>query len=130
MTQAETLPKPFELTAEQQKGVTKIQDDLGKDLKANTTAAVKTACELMENLGIPKQEICHLVCQRAEEWDYSEGHLRSFVPIEYKNQAQREVRLNMLTKVNMMFTSTKLKPLKLIVKRISTLNKLMTTDTT
>lgn len=93
MTQAETMPKPFELSAEQQKEVTKIQDDLGKDLKNNTSAAVKTACELMENLGIPKQEICHLVCQRAEEWDYSEGHLRRFVPIEYKNQAQREVRL-------------------------------------
>jgi hypothetical protein len=93
MTQAETLPKPFVLTAEQQKGVTKIQDDLGKDLKANTTAAVKTACELMHNLGIPKQEICHLICQRAEEWDYSERHLRRFVPIGYKNQEQRDIRL-------------------------------------
>ena len=93
MTEAETIPKPFELTAEQQEKVTKIQDDLGKDLKNNTSAAVKIACELMENLGIPKQEICHLVCQRAEEWDYSEGHLRRFVPVQYKNQAQREVRL-------------------------------------
>jgi nucleotide-binding universal stress UspA family protein len=95
MTQVETVPviKTFVLTSEQQNGVTKIQHELGKDLKANTTAAVKTACELMENLGIPKQEICHLICQRAEEWDYSEDHLRRFVPVEYKNKAQREVRL-------------------------------------
>ena len=54
---------------------------------------VKTACEFMEKLGIPKQEICYLVCQRAEEWEYSEGYLETFVPAEYKNQAQREVRL-------------------------------------
>ena len=58
ITEAETIPKPFELTAEQQKGVIKIQDDMMEDIRHNTRAAVKTACESMKILGIPKQEIC------------------------------------------------------------------------
>ena len=54
---------------------------------------MKTACELMEKLGVPKQEICYLICERAQEWEFSEGYLRRLVPNEYKNQMQRDIRL-------------------------------------
>jgi hypothetical protein len=95
MTQAETVPltKPFELTDEQQKNATRICDQMVVNVQRSTEDKVKQACEDMDRVGIPKQTICYLVCQRAGEMGYSEGHLRRLVPTEYKDQAQREVRL-------------------------------------
>lgn len=83
----------FTLTPEQWEQVTRIQDDMIADVTHSTKAIVKTACELMEKLGVPKEEICYLICERAQEWEFSEGYLRRLVPDEYKNQAQREIRL-------------------------------------
>jgi hypothetical protein len=93
MTQAETVPKPFELTDEQQKNATRICDQMVINVQRSTADKIKQACEDMDRVGIPKQTICYLVCQRAGEMGYSEGHLRRLVPTEYKDQAQREVRL-------------------------------------
>jgi hypothetical protein len=62
MTQAETVPKPFELTDEDQKNATRICDQMVVNVQRSTAEKVNQACEDMDRVGIPEQTICYLVC--------------------------------------------------------------------
>ena len=109
MVATETISKEtiFALTVEQEKTVTriinkfveqtvKIIEPLENSVTGTLREAVVTVCEDLNNAGIPKQSISSLVCQKADKFNKYPDYLRTFIPSEYKNQAQREIRLSQL----------------------------------
>lgn len=109
MTEAETIAKPFELTAEQKNILTGLQHAFISDAQKiiePLSNRVLQFCKDLEEQKFPKQQICFYVCECAEMIGVSDRHLRRLVPTEYKNEEQREVRLTHVHEGGHMSTST------------------------
>ena len=98
MIEAETITQnaTFTLSAEQQTKCQRLFDLYATKFKRATRTLknlVLEICQSMTSFDIPKQHVSTYLCKQADFFDISEDYLRRLILPEYKDQAQRDIRL-------------------------------------